>query len=180
MPGKDIRCSRKACTATSLAALRTTGWLGPAARASRARRRQGKRAKSGPEGQRADLGQIQAFQINAQSVRIAEAIADVVRPACPDGPAAIHRCIHQGMDDGLRMHDHVDLVWGRSVQMHGLDDLQAFVHHGCRIDGNFLPHGPIGVLQGPGRSRGLDSRQGFGPNGPPDAVRIRRETCAPP
>ena len=34
------------------------------------------------------------------------------------------------------------------IQPHGLDDLQPLVHHGSRVDGDFLPHSPGGMLEG--------------------------------
>ena len=46
------------------------------------------------------------------------------------------------------MDHRIHLGQGQAVQPHGLDDLQALVHKGCAVDGDFWPHFPIGVLQG--------------------------------
>ena len=49
--------------------------------------------------------------------------------------------------DRLRVHHHMDFTSRHLEQPFGLNDLEAFVHHGSRIDGNFGTHVPIGMLE---------------------------------
>ena len=54
---------------------------------------------------------------------------------------------HHGMDQALRLHDHLNPVIGHAEQPVGFDDLQPFIKHGCRIDGDLPSHMPCGMLQ---------------------------------
>ena len=58
------------------------------------------------------------------------------------------------MDDRLRVHEHLYLLHVHAEQPFGLDDLEAFVHVRCGIDGDFVAHLPVGVTQRIG-SRGF-------------------------
>ena len=59
------------------------------------------------------------------------------------------------MDYGLGMYDDVDVFGGDVKEPAGLYELEAFVHHGCRVDGDLGAHIPVGVLEGVcGRSSG--------------------------
>ena len=55
-------------------------------------------------------------------------------------------CLHHGVNDTLRVNDNVNVVIVHSKQVVSLNDLQAFVHQGCRIYGYFAAHAPVGVL----------------------------------
>ncbi len=46
------------------------------------------------------------------------------------------------------MNDDIDAV-GLHIELPtGLDDFQALIHHRRRVDGDFLSHLPVGMLQG--------------------------------
>ena len=51
------------------------------------------------------------------------------------------------MDDALGMHNHLDPAQIDAEEPVCLDDLQPFVHHGGRVDGDPLAHGPGGMAQ---------------------------------
>ena len=53
----------------------------------------------------------------------------------------------EGVDDRLRVHDHVDALVRRPEQVVGLDDLEALVHQRRRVDGDLGAHRPSGVLE---------------------------------
>ena len=52
------------------------------------------------------------------------------------------------MNDGLRMNDHIQLLWRNGKQMQGLNQFQPLIHHGGRINGDFAAHIPIGMFEG--------------------------------
>lgn len=52
------------------------------------------------------------------------------------------------MDHTLRVHHHLDLTGPGIEQPAGLDQLQALVHHACRVDGNLAAHRPVRVGTG--------------------------------
>ena len=55
---------------------------------------------------------------------------------------------HHGMDDALRMDDHIQLL-GRHVEEElGLDQLQPLVHERGRVDRDLAAHRPLGMLAG--------------------------------
>ena len=54
---------------------------------------------------------------------------------------------HQRMDNALPMHHHGNLLRRHPVQPHGLDKFQALIQHGSTVDGDFLSHLPVGMLQ---------------------------------
>ena len=83
--------------------------------------------------------------------------------------------VDERVDDRLRMHHHLELGRLDREQMIGLDQLQALVHQGGRVDRDLAPHRPVGVAaappaawRAPARSR-LQVR-----NGPPEAVSTMR------
>jgi hypothetical protein len=52
----------------------------------------------------------------------------------------------EGVDDRLRVHDHVDALVRRPEQVVGLDDLEALVHQRRRVDGDLGAHAHVGCL----------------------------------
>ena len=54
------------------------------------------------------------------------------------------------MDNALALHHDLDLLGGQAEQPDRLDQLQALVHQGGRIDGDLGTHVPVGVLEGIG------------------------------
>ena len=84
------------------------------------------------------------------------------------------------MDDALAVDHHVHLLHRQPVQPHGLDDLQALVHQGSRVDGDFCTHAPVGVFQGIGGGDGLqlligaaeEGTAGAGQQQPPDLIAV--------
>src|SRR5579862_5378983 len=54
------------------------------------------------------------------------------------------------------MHEHVNLLGRQRKEMMRLDELKALVHHGCGVDGDFRPHGPVRMTQGLFGCRGSD------------------------
>ena len=57
-----------------------------------------------------------------------------------DGPVFV---FHRRMQDALGMDQHLDLFQGNVKKPPGFHDLQAFIHHSRRIDGNLMPHAPV-------------------------------------
>ena len=55
---------------------------------------------------------------------------------------------HHGMDDALRMDLDSDLFNGHIEKPVGLDHLQPLVHQGGGVDGDLLPHLPVGMVEG--------------------------------
>ena len=54
--------------------------------------------------------------------------------------------LRKGMHDTLRMNDHFEAVRFQAEQPVGFDQLEAFVGHGRRIDGDLGAHRPVWVL----------------------------------
>ena len=83
---------------------------------------------------------------------------------------------HHGVNDALRMHHDGHLRQRQTVQPHGLDDLQPFVHQCGAVHGDLGAHGPVGVTQGvgPGHAPHLvpahppEGTAGAGQDQPPD------------
>ncbi len=65
--------------------------------------------------------------------------------------------LDHGVDDALPVDHHLDAVLRQIKEPGRLDDLQALVHHGGGVDGDFGAHVPVGVAQGllPGDGRKL-------------------------
>ena len=73
---------------------------------------------------------------------------------------------HHGMDDALRMDDHIQLL-GRHVEEElGLDQLQTLVHERGRVDRDLAAHRPLGMLAGLLGRGGGDSLRRPGPERP--------------
>ena len=54
------------------------------------------------------------------------------------------------MHDALRMYQHLNLLGIDTKEPLGLYDLETFVHHRSRVDGNLGSHVPCGMTQGVG------------------------------
>jgi hypothetical protein len=52
------------------------------------------------------------------------------------------------MNDALGKYDNVDIFGFNVKQPFSFDHFQSFIHQSSRIDGYFVSHFPIGVLQG--------------------------------
>ena len=55
--------------------------------------------------------------------------------------------LDHGVDDGLRMHDHLHLRGLHVEEPAGLDDFEALVHQGGGVDGDLGAHLPRGVIE---------------------------------
>ena len=98
----------------------------------------------------------------------AELVSDMIRPMLLAGnvAAAVDYCekfpersrratlvredgavveFDHGMDDALRMHDHVDALQRHAEEIVGFDDLKTFVQHGCAVHGDLAAHVPCGM-----------------------------------
>ena len=60
--------------------------------------------------------------------------------------------LHHGVNDRLGMNKHLNTFGGDVEEPAGFDDLEAFVHEGGRVDGDFASHAPVGVFEGIGKS----------------------------
>ena len=56
--------------------------------------------------------------------------------------------LHRRMDDALPLDNDLDLVFRQAEQPHRLDQFQALVHQGGRVDGDLGAHIPVGMLEG--------------------------------
>ena len=145
-----MRRARKAATATSLAAFSTDGANPPSAKASRARRSEGKRPESGrSKVSGAEVREIEARGRAVDARRPAERIGDR-HPHVRRAELGQHRAVaiaHHRMDHRLRMDDDLDLLRRQPEQQVRLDQLEALVHHGGRIDRDLGAHVPVGMGQ---------------------------------
>ncbi len=64
--------------------------------------------------------------------------------------------LDERVDDRLRVDDDVDAVVADAEQVVGLDQLQALVHQGGRVDRDPAPHLPGGVREGLGRGDAIE------------------------
>ena len=152
--------SRKAATATSLAALSAAGATPPASPAARATPTAGKRAASTSKN---SSGRPPVELHRRRDPGQALAVGD----GQGDGDAHVgdtelrhHRAVDEldeGVDDAGRVDDHVDARVGHVEQEVRLDDLQPLVHHRRRVDRDLRAHRPGGVTQ---RLRDGDRREG--------------------
>jgi len=101
------------------------------------------------EAMSAYLDQIEALGRRGHAVGPCQAHGD--RSAhIGTGQLRQHRAVpicDKGVDDRLGVHHHLELVRLHGEQVIGLDELEPLVHHGCRIDGDFPPHGPVGMAK---------------------------------
>ena len=56
--------------------------------------------------------------------------------------------LHGAVYDRLRVDQYLYAVGGDTEKPFGLDDLKAFVHHTCTVDGDLRSHIPGGMAQG--------------------------------
>ena len=54
---------------------------------------------------------------------------------------------HRGMDNALRMHQNLNLIYIYIKQPFRLHHFQALIHQRCRINRNLLAHVPVRVRQ---------------------------------
>ena len=150
MPRKPRRPLRNACTATSLAALRTHGAVPPARAAREGEAQARERVEVGRlEGQRAHLGEVEHRHRHVDALGVVQRVGD--RDAHV-GMAQVRqrRAVAQRderVDDRLRVHDDVDAVVRRAEQVVRLDHLEALVHQRRRVDRDLAAHRPGRVAQ---------------------------------
>ena len=148
MSPKPIRRSRKAETATSLAALSAVGAPPPERSASIARPSAGKRSRSArSKVNRPSAARSGAPNPGRDSVRIGQAVrnrsAHVRRRHAGD-----QRSVGKGdepMHNRLGMHDDIEPVGWQAEQVVRLDQFESLVHQTRRIDRHLRPHHPVGV-----------------------------------
>ena len=150
--------SRKRATATSSAAISAADARGPRRPASRAIRRAGNRAFVGsPEVEPAGRDEVGRRGRRWPPVGIGQRVLDRkshVRGAQLGLEGAVHEP-DGGVDDALRVDDHLDRVVVDIVQPVGLDDLQALVGERRRVDRDLGAHRPGRVAERlGGRDRG--------------------------
>ena len=163
-PSKSRVPSRNRATATSSAAMSAAEARGPAMPASRAMRRAGNRSRSGArkssrpaamrsggaagDGRRS--GWVRAYWMGS---RISGVPSWAFREPSTEADGGVH--------DALRVDHHLDRVVVDIVQPVRLDDLQALVGEGRRVDGDLGAHRPRRVTEGLRRgSRGHHLRVG--------------------
>ena len=143
---KPSRSSRKACTATSLAALSTQVAVPPADGRLAGEPQARERVEVGRlERERADLRPGRACARARRRARDGAARRRSGR-ACPGWPrcasvAPSHR-LDERVDDRLRVHDDVDPVVRRAEQPVRLDHLEALVHQRRGVDRDLAAHRP--------------------------------------
>ena len=157
-----MRPAMNSATATSSAAFMTVGAAPPVSMTRRARSMAGKRTGSW------------SSNVNWRTcarLRRAAAPVDALRPgqAMGDRRAHVrgaelghHRAVAEfdhAVDHGLGMHQHVEFVGIEGEQMLGLDQFEALVHHGRRVDGDLGAHRPVGMLKRLLGGRRLDGVQ---------------------
>src|SRR5437879_5654019 len=99
--------------------------------------------------QAAELGDRRRGDCAGQAVRVGEGDRDGqphVRPPKLGLQGAIDE-LDQGVDDALGMDADRDRVQGQAEKVVRLDDLEALVHQGRRVDGDLWAHRPTGMVQ---------------------------------
>ena len=157
MPGKSRVPSRNRATATSSAAISAAEARGPAMPASRAMRSAGKRASSGArKSSRAGRDEVGRGRRRRPAVGVGQGVLD--RESHVGGAQlGLEGAVDEpdgGVDDALRVDDHLDRVVVDIVQPVRLDDLQALVGEGRRVDRDLGAHRPGRVPQGLLRGHG--------------------------
>ena len=168
--------SRNACTAISSAAFRLAQLSPPSRAASCAWRRQGKRAGSGArKSSRADRTRSRKSTPAAMRCGQASACAIGTRMSGADSCASTEpsTILDQRMHDALRVHHDVDITRRHAEQHAGLDELEALIHEGRRVDRDLAAHVPARVRAGLCR-RGM--RHGLGR--PVRGTVLRRRSAA--
>ena len=94
--------------------------------------------------------EIQFFTGHGAALRVVEGVLDgkahIRNPQLRDDPAVL--VLHHGVDDALGMDQDLYLRWVYIKQPLCLDDLQALVDEGGRIDRDLPPHFPGGMPEG--------------------------------
>ena len=116
------------------------------------------------EGQPADRGEVEARRRRGDALGPAQRIGD--RDAHV-GLAELgeHRAVaerDQAVHDRFRMDQDLDPVLAEAEQVVGLDQLEALVHHGRRIDRDLGAHVPVGVSDRLARRDARPSRRAGG------------------
>ena len=52
------------------------------------------------------------------------------------------------MNDGLGMHNHLDLFMRHIKQPVGFNDFKRFIEHAGRVNGDLGAHAPVGMVEG--------------------------------
>ena len=101
------------------------------------------------EGQAGQGKQIQRRAAGGQAFRVAHGVQN--------GQAHIRRAqlgdqrtvgeLHPTVNDALGMNDHLNAVVLHAEKPLGFHDLQRLVEQGGAVDGDFLTHDPVGMLQ---------------------------------
>ena len=180
MPGKSSVPARKRATATSSAAISAArgARTDPAGLAGDPERREA--ASSGArKSSRRDGDEVRRRRRRRAPRRVGHGVLDR-EPHVRGAQLGLERAVDEvdgRVDDALRMDDDVDRVVGDIVQPVRLDDLQALVGEGGRVDRDLGPHRPGRVAQGIGRGDRREASAGVSRNGPPDAVSTSRATA---
>ena len=74
--------------------------------------------------------------------------------------------LHHRVNDALRVDNDFYLFRRNVEKPSGFDDLQAFVHHSRGIDGNFISHLPVRMVQRLGNGDPAQLLQGKAAEGP--------------
>ena len=102
------------------------------------------------EGQRGRAGPVERAKGHRRAVGPPQGVADG-EPHVGLGELGQGRSVaqlHHGVHDRLRVHHYVDAVVRHPEQLVGLNDLQALVHEGGRVDRDLRAHAPRGMGQG--------------------------------
>ena len=150
MPAKSSVPSRNRATATSSAAISAADARGPRRPASRAIRSAGKRVLVGrPEVEPAGGDEVGRGGRRRAAVGVGQGVLDGkshVRGAQLGLEGAVDEP-DGGVDDALRVDDHLDRVVLDIVQPVCLDDLQALVGERRRVDRDLGAHRPGRVAE---------------------------------
>jgi hypothetical protein len=94
-------------------------------------------------------GEVESLDTRRESIRERQGELDG-QPHVGGGHLGDHAAVGElgdAVDDGLRMHHHVDLAVLEAEQVVRLDHLEPLVHERGRVDGDLRPHLPGGVGQ---------------------------------
>ena len=151
MPAKSSVPARKRATATSSAAMSAAEARGPSRPASRAIRSAGKRVSSGrAEVEPAGGDEVGGGRRRRPAVRVGQRVLDG-KSHVGGAELGLQRAVDEPdgrVDDALRVDDDLDGVVVDIVQPVRLDDLQALVGEGRRVDRDLGAHRPGRVAQG--------------------------------
>ena len=183
MPGKSSVPSRNRATATSSAAMSAAVAREPIRPASRAIRRAGKRSSSGArKSSRPAATRSGGATGDGRRSRVRDRVLD--RQAHVGGAQlGLERAVAEAdgrVDDRLGVDDDLDPVVGHAVEPVRLDDLEALVGEGRRVDRDLGAHRPGRVAQGQlGRDAGeRRDRQCRGTGRPTRSAGVpRRRRC---